>query len=41
MKYGGASWCYEGGFPAGLPLEAGAAHIGMSLAWMLLQLRIM
>lgn len=33
MKYDDASWHYEGGFPASLPNENGATHIGMFLAW--------
>jgi len=33
MKYDDASWHYEGDFPADLPEEAGATHIGMFLAW--------
>ena len=36
MKYDDASWHYEGEYPADLPPEAGATHIGMFLAWMLL-----
>lgn len=36
MKYDDASWHYGGDFPAGLPPAAGATHIGMFLAWMLL-----
>lgn len=36
MKYDDASWHYEGEFPADLPKEAGATHIGMFLTWMLL-----
>ena len=36
MKYDDASWHYEGAYPADLPPEAGATHIGMFLAWMLL-----
>ena len=37
MKYDDASWHYEGDFPADLPPEAGATHIGMFLAWALLK----
>ncbi|WP_265102660.1 hypothetical protein [Acinetobacter sp. 'aerobic (ED)'] len=37
MKYDDASWHYGGDFPADLPQEAGATHIGMFLTWMLLQ----
>lgn len=33
MKYDDASWHYEGDFPADLPNENGATHIGMFLAW--------
>ncbi|TBV00499.1 DUF7832 domain-containing protein [Phytopseudomonas dryadis] len=36
MKYDDASWHYEGDFPEHLPPEAGATHIGMFLAWLLL-----
>jgi len=36
MKYDDASWHYDGEFPADLPPEAGATHIGMYLAWCLL-----
>lgn len=36
MKYDDASWHYGGDFPKDLPHEAGATHIGMFLAWMLL-----
>lgn len=36
MKYDDASWHYGGDFPEDLPPEAGATHIGMFLAWMLL-----
>ena len=36
MKYDDASWHYGGDFPSDLPLEAGATHIGMFLAWALL-----
>jgi hypothetical protein len=36
VKYDDASWHYGGNFPKGLPNEAGATHIGMFLAWMLL-----
>lgn len=36
MTYDDASWHYAGDFPQGLPPEAGATHIGMFLAWMLL-----
>lgn len=36
MKYDDASWHYAGDFPADLPTSAGATHIGMFLAWSLL-----
>ncbi|SDI95121.1 hypothetical protein SAMN05216588_13041 [Pseudomonas flavescens] len=36
MKYDDASWHYEGDFPKQLPPAAGATHIGMFLAWLLL-----
>jgi hypothetical protein len=36
VKYDDASWHYGGDFPKELPEEAGATHIGMFLAWMLL-----
>ena len=36
MKYDDASWHSDGDFPAGLPAEAGATHIGIFLAWALL-----
>lgn len=36
VKYDDASWHYGGDFPSDLPNEAGATHIGMFLAWMLL-----
>jgi hypothetical protein len=36
MKYDDASWHYGGEFPAKLPTEAGATHIGMFVAWALL-----
>lgn len=36
MKYDDASWHYEGDFPEDLPHEAATTHIGMFLAWMLL-----
>ncbi|MDM1407611.1 hypothetical protein [Myroides sp. DF42-4-2] len=32
-KYDDASWHYEGDFPADLPPEHGATHIGMLLTW--------
>lgn len=35
MKYDDASWHYGGQFPADLPMEAGATHIGMFVAWCL------
>ena len=35
MKYDDASWHYGGDFPAELPPEAGATHIGMFVAWAL------
>lgn len=36
MKYDDASWHYGGTFPKHLPNEAGATHIGIFLAWMLI-----
>jgi len=36
MKYDDASWHYGGDFPSDLPVEAGATHIGMFVAWGLL-----
>lgn len=36
MIYDAAQWHYEGDFPPGLPRSAGATHMGMFLAWMLL-----
>ena len=36
MTYDDASWHYGGDFPADLPRAAGATHIGLFLAWMLL-----
>ena len=36
MKYDDASWHYGGDFPSHLPNEAGATHIGMFVAWCLL-----
>lgn len=33
MKYDDASWHYDGDFPSGLAVEAGATHIGMFVAW--------
>jgi hypothetical protein len=33
MKYDDASWHYGGDFPASLPQECGATHIGMFVAW--------
>ena len=36
MKYDDASWHYGGDFPDDLPMEAGATHTGMFLAWALL-----
>lgn len=36
MKYDDASWHYDGDFPAELPTEAGATHIGMFVAWCML-----
>lgn len=36
MKYDDASWHYGGNFPEDLPEEAGATHIGMFVAWLLL-----
>lgn len=37
MKYDDAGWHSGGDFPSDLPAEAGATHIGMYLAWLLLQ----
>lgn len=37
MKYDDASWHSDGDFPAELSPEAGATHIGMFLAWLLLR----
>ncbi len=36
MKYDDATWHSEGNFPIELPDSAGATHIGMFLAWNLL-----
>jgi hypothetical protein len=36
MKYDDASWHYGGDFPKDLPIEAGATHTGMFVAWALL-----
>ncbi|WOE82040.1 hypothetical protein RZO07_12745 [Pseudomonas protegens] len=36
MKYDDASWHYGGDFPGDLPTTAGATHIGLFLAWMLI-----
>ena len=36
MKYDDASWHYGGDFPSELPREAGATHIGMFVAWAVL-----
>jgi hypothetical protein len=33
MKYDDASWHYGGNFPTDLPMEAGATHTGMFVAW--------
>jgi len=33
MKYDDASWHYEGDYPADLPDENAATHIGMFVAW--------
>ena len=33
MKYDDASWHYGGKFPKDLPMEAGATHTGMFVAW--------
>lgn len=40
MKYDDASWHYEGDFPEDLPPSAGATHIGMFLAWLILNDRV-
>jgi len=37
MRYDDASWHSDGDFPTELPAEAGATHIGMYVAWLLLQ----
>jgi len=36
MKYDDASWHYGVDFPKDLPIEAGATHTGMFVAWALL-----
>jgi hypothetical protein len=36
LKYDDASWHYGGDFPDDLPVEAGATHIGMFVAWAVL-----
>ena len=36
QKYDDASWHYEGDFPKDRPPEAGATHIGMFAAWVML-----
>ena len=36
VKYDDASWHYGSDFPADLPSEAGATHIGIFVAWCLL-----
>lgn len=36
VKYDDAAWHYEGDFPANLSHEAGATHIGMFVAWCML-----
>ncbi len=36
MKYDDASWHYGGGFPDDLENESGATHIGMFVAWCIL-----
>jgi len=36
QKYDDASWHYDGDFPEGLPPEAGATHMGMFAAWVML-----
>ena len=36
MKYDDASWHYGGDFPKDLPREAGGTHIGMFVAWAML-----
>lgn len=36
MKYDDASWHYGGDFPSDLPAAAGGTHIGMFVAWCLL-----
>lgn len=37
MKYDDSTWHTDGDFPADLPPEAGATHIGMFMAWALAQ----
>ncbi|HTQ81512.1 MAG TPA: hypothetical protein VMM92_16050 [Thermoanaerobaculia bacterium] len=37
MHYDDAAWHYKGDFPAGLPPEHGATHIGMFLGWAILR----
>jgi len=37
MSYDRADWHYGGDFPAGLPRENGGTHIGIFLAWAILQ----
>lgn len=37
MKYDSAAWHYNGQFPKELPPEAGATHIGMFLAWVIIR----
>ena len=36
MAYDRADWHYGGDFPEGLPDENGGTHIGMFLAWVIL-----
>lgn len=36
LKYDDASWHSDGDFPDDLPAEAGATHIGMFFAWLML-----
>ena len=37
MKYDDSTWHTDGDFPADLPPEAGATHIGMFMVWALAQ----
>lgn len=37
MSYDRADWHYGGDFPSDLPDEAGSTHIGMFIAWAIMQ----